>query len=75
MKVINFLLVALVSVSCASKSIPPTGRLDRVPASVETKRLLEIDERRGCCSHHGGVSHCSAGSLYCNDGWISGCGC
>lgn len=47
----------------------------RTPASIETKRLFEIDERRGCCSHHGGVSHCSSGSLFCQDGWVSGCGC
>lgn len=54
------------------------GKLEtsRSPASsIELKRLIEIDERRGCCSHHGGVSHCSYGTLYCQDGWTSGCGC
>lgn len=52
------------------------SKLTRSVASTENvKRLLEIDERRGCCSHHGGVSHCSNGVLYCNDGWVSGCGC
>ena len=48
---------------------------ERTPASVGTKSLLQIDERRGCCSHHGGVSHCSGGALFCQDGWVSGCGC
>ena len=48
---------------------------DRKPASIELKRLNEIDERSGCCSHHGGISHCSSGTLYCSDGWTSGCGC
>lgn len=47
----------------------------REPASAEFSRLIEIDERRGCCSHHGGVSSCSGGTLYCNDGTVSGCGC
>lgn len=37
-----------------------------------------VDARRGCCSHHGGVSHCntSIGMYVCNDGTVSPtCGC
>lgn len=47
---------------------------ERVNELVTVQELLEV-ERRGCCSHHGGVSHCSMGSLICSDGWVSSCGC
>ena len=37
---------------------------------------IKIDERRGCCSHHGGVCGCSHGSAVCCDGSYSpSCGC
>lgn len=39
---------------------------------------IDVDARRGCCSHHGGVSHCntSIGMYVCNDGTVSPtCGC
>ena len=29
----------------------------------------------GCCSHHGGVSGCSMGTVICSDGWMSSCSC
>lgn len=33
---------------------------------------LKIEARRGCCSHHGGVSGCSSsGRQVCNDGTLS----
>lgn len=33
---------------------------------------LEINAKRGCCSHHGGVSGCNAfGRQICNDGTLS----
>lgn len=33
-------------------------------------------ERRGCCSHHGGVCGCSSGRAVCCDGSLSpSCGC
>ena len=33
---------------------------------------LKIDARRGCCSHHGGVSGCSSsGRQVCRDGTLS----
>lgn len=34
---------------------------------------INVDARSGCCSHHGGVSHCdtSVGKYRCNDGTIS----
>ena len=61
-----------------SCSAPRLVMPSRVPASTQSEqieKLIEIDQRRGCCSHHGGVSFCSNGNLYCNDGWVSGCGC
>jgi hypothetical protein len=33
-------------------------------------KTLEV-QRRGCCSHHGGVSGCSSGRVTCNDGTYS----
>lgn len=34
---------------------------------------INVDARSGCCSHHGGVSHCdtSIGKYRCNDGTVS----
>lgn len=34
---------------------------------------ISVDARSGCCSHHGGVSHCdtSVGKYRCNDGTVS----
>lgn len=30
---------------------------------------IEIQEQRGCCSHHGGVAYCGKyGYFICNDG-------
>ena len=36
---------------------------------------FDANARRGCCSNHGGVSHCNDGVLICNDGASSSCGC
>ncbi len=39
---------------------------------------ISVDARSGCCSHHGGVSHCDAsiGMYICNDASVSpSCGC
>lgn len=45
-----------------SRSTPPTDK-------------IEI-ERRGCCSHHGGVCGCENGRAKCCDGTLSPtCGC
>ena len=77
----NLLLTLLLTltwspISMEGPILSRSSQIDRSLASIENvKKLIEIDERRGCCSHHGGVSHCSNGTLYCNDGWISGCGC
>ncbi|WP_029909978.1 hypothetical protein [Pelobacter seleniigenes] len=31
--------------------------------------IYQVDEKRGCCSHHGGVAYCgSSGYWICNDG-------
>lgn len=34
---------------------------------------INVEAKRGCCSHHGGVSHCdtSIGMYICNDGSVS----
>jgi hypothetical protein len=33
---------------------------------------VTVNAARGCCSHHGGVSHCgSSGKYICNDGTTS----
>ncbi len=38
--------------------------------------LSMIPERRGCCSHHGGVCGCEKGRALCCDGQLSPtCGC
>lgn len=81
----RFILLASMAllISCSSSkmqnsnlAINSSDNTARTPASVETKRLLEIDERQGCCSHHNGVSHCSFGRIICNDGSASpSCGC
>jgi len=37
---------------------------------------LTVVNRRGCCSHHGGVCGCSNGRALCCDGILSPtCGC
>ncbi len=37
---------------------------------------IDILNRRGCCSSHGGVCGCSGGSAQCCDGTLSPtCGC
>ena len=36
---------------------------------------LKVSATRGCCSHHGGVSGCSMGTVICSDGWMSSCSC
>lgn len=75
-----FILSMASFIGCSSSGINLAQKQSennlRSPASVETKRLLEIDERQGCCSHHNGVSHCSYGRIICNDGSASpSCGC
>ena len=49
--------------------------------SADTYILSQIEhinqiERRGCCSHHGGVCGCRNGRALCCDGTLSPtCGC
>lgn len=39
-------------------------------------KIIEFDEKRGCCSWHGGVCGCSVGRAVCCDGTVSpSCGC
>lgn len=41
-----------------------------------SKIKSEQYERRGCCSHHGGVCGCSGSRALCCDGSLSpSCGC
>lgn len=47
-----------------------------VPDKTLAKSTVRTDERRGCCSHHGGVCGCSDGRAMCCDGTLSPtCGC
>ena len=44
--------------------------------SLAVAHNLKVDNRRGCCSHHGGVCGCSGGRAVCCDGSYSpSCGC
>jgi len=44
-------------------------------ANEGTLSVLAV-ERRGCCSHHGGVCGCEKGRALCCDGKLSpSCGC
>jgi hypothetical protein len=46
------------------------------PAEVSEEHTLLSVERRGCCSHHGGVCGCEKGRALCCDGRLSpSCGC
>lgn len=37
--------------------------------AVSKMPVTEIDNRSGCCSHHGGVAYCGESGYYiCNDG-------
>jgi hypothetical protein len=42
-------------------------------AAINTFQIskVEVDERRGCCSWHGGVCGCSYGTVTCCDGSYS----
>lgn len=49
----------------------PSNSYYRTPSNQnDTSRGLQ-----GCCSHYGGISYCSGGTLYCTDGWVSRCRC
>ena len=46
------------------------------PGQVSGPHTLLSVERRGCCSHHGGVCGCDKGRALCCDGRLSpSCGC
>lgn len=61
------LLGTMLAIGSAELSCPTP-----FPKNVE---LLEA-ERRGCCSHHGGVCGCEKGRALCCDGRLSpSCGC
>lgn len=41
-----------------------------------TRNYQPTEQRRGCCSHHGGVCGCQGGRALCCDGTLSpSCGC
>ncbi len=46
------------------------------PGLVSVEHSSLSVERRGCCSHHGGVCGCEKGRAVCCDGQLSpSCGC
>jgi hypothetical protein len=46
------------------------------PVGMSGEHSLLSVERRGCCSHHGGVCGCDKGRALCCDGRLSpSCGC
>jgi hypothetical protein len=45
-------------------------------AELSDEHTVVAVERRGCCSHHGGVCGCEKGRAVCCDGRLSpSCGC
>lgn len=59
----KFLLILLVLCACSC-------------ACYAIVNNLNNDQRRGCCSHHGGVCGCSHGRALCCDRTLSpSCGC
>jgi hypothetical protein len=59
----------------------PTQKTEPAQIAVSTNedRIPEkevVVEKRGCCSHHGGVCGCQGGRAKCCDGTLSpSCGC
>jgi hypothetical protein len=51
----------------------------KVPEKCSDEKVLisqmNTVYQSGCCSHHGGVSGCSSGTVVCSDGWLSSCSC
>ena len=46
------------------------------PGGISGEYNMFSVERRGCCSHHGGVCGCKNGRALCCDGGLSpSCGC
>lgn len=63
------------------KSLIPSQESQQSKCASNKDNLAEVDvnkqlERRGCCSHHGGVCGCSSGRAQCCGGSLSSsCGC
>ena len=52
------------------------GAFTNCPDGISDEHSLFSVERRGCCSHHGGVCGCEKGRALCCDGRLSpSCGC
>jgi hypothetical protein len=50
--------------------------LTECPGWISEEHSSPSVERRGCCSHHGGVCGCEKGRALCCDGRLSpSCGC
>lgn len=66
----KILTMAMLSALVLTASSQPCGLSDPLQfASM-------LGERRGCCSHHGGVCSCQGGRVICCDGRPSPtCGC
>lgn len=63
----------------STQMIPQESQQSRCDSSKDSLAVVDINkqlERRGCCSHHGGVCGCSSGRATCCDGSLSpSCGC
>lgn len=62
-------------ISVAAKAVAVAAL---VAGTVAVAYALSRNEAnaRGCCSWHGGISHCGYTDYYvCTDGWVSGCKC
>ena len=74
-------LFAVLATSSFAGQLSQQTASDRDPPRVDWKSLCTrnyqpIEERRGCCSHHGGVCGCQGGRALCCDGTLSpSCGC
>lgn len=65
-------------VPCKVCRPPASSRAESSQDPIVVAQLITKDElqRRGCCSHHGGVCGCQEGRAICCDGTPSpSCGC
>jgi hypothetical protein len=69
----NIISSVILSALIASASFAFTPKSDAKSTADQIKISIPSDSYglQGCCSWHGGVSHCSYGSVVCNDGSYS----
>ena len=78
MKTIIVFAVLLLSVSLlyADNQQMTTAPSQKENPIAIVKKISPEQERRGCCSWHGGVCGCKGGRALCCDGTLSpSCGC